>query len=145
MIFNNLILRQYSAMGKQVRISILVLSTCCCSSFCSLLPLTRDMYNSMSRLMGETQYPESWWQERAECFEQLSPELAGTMEKAWEGMVEYWSTRGKEGDTWRSCPEKSSWFESNCSSQPGVVAMDIWEPCNFASNLAYDRLIDSRC
>ena len=129
-------------MGKQVILSSSILLTCLCSSTFSLLPLTRDMYNSMSRLMGETMYPESWWQERSECFEQLSPELADTMEKAWEGMVEYWNTRGKEGDTWRGCSEKSSWFESNCTSQPGAVAMDIWEPCNFASYLAYDRLIE---
>ena len=108
------------------------------ASFSTLQPMTRAMYNSMSNLMGEAEYPELWWEERAECFEQISPELGDTMEKAWEGMVEYWNSRGKEGDTWRECPEKSRWFENNCTTQPGV-AMDIWEPCDFASNLAYDR------
>ena len=110
------------------------------TSSTSLLPVTRAMYNSISNLMGEAEYPELWWQERAECLDQLSPDLADTMEKAWAGMVEYWNIGGQEGDPWPTCVEKKGWFESNCTSQPGVT-MDIWEPCNYASNLAYDRLV----
>ena len=35
------------------------------------------------------------------------------------------------------CPE-DGWFECNCTYQePSGIA--IWEPCNYASNLAYDR------
>ena len=127
--------------------SILLVFSNCWHSFSSssstYLQMTLDMYNSISRLMGETQYPELWWEERVECYDNLSPDLAGTMEKAWEGMVEYWSTRGKSNDTWRSCSEKSSWFEWNFTTQPGVT-MDIWEPCNYASNLAYDRSVANR-
>ena len=36
------------------------------------------------------------------------------------------------------------WFENNCTRQ-APVEMDIWEPCNYASNLAYDRLMVEMC
>ena len=106
----------------------------------SELPVTRAMYNSISNLMGEAEYPEEWWQERNECLDQLSPNMNDIMEKAWEGMVAFWDSRGQEnpGGQWPTCDNKTRWFESNCTSQPGL-SMDIWEPCNYASNLAYDR------
>jgi len=73
------------------------------------------------------------------------------MEKAWAGMQEYWESRGTESDPWHECgstemaPQSSSgWFENNCTRQAGVP-MDIWEPCNYASNLAYDRLMVEMC
>ena len=104
----------------------------------SRLRVTRAMYNDISILMGEKEYPEEWWQERAECFNKLSPNLDSVLEKAWEGMVKYWENRGQDGDSWHSCDEHGHWFESNCTLQPGT-GMAIWEPCNYASNLAYDR------
>ena len=39
---------------------------------------------------------------------------------------------------------RSGWFESNCTKQQ-PVEMDIWEPCNYISNLAYDRLAVEMC
>ena len=99
--------------------------------------MTRNMYNTISNLMGEEGYPEYQWQERIECFDQLSPQMNGIMEKAWEGIIDFWESRGQEGDIWKSC-DHNKWFESNCTYQPGL-GLAIWEPCNYASNLAYDR------
>jgi len=106
-------------------------------------PVTRNMYNTISNLMGEEEYPEDQWQDRIECFDQLSPQMNGIMEKAWEGVIEFWESRGQEGDTWKSC-DHDKWFESNCTYQPGL-GLAIWEPCNYASNLAYDRLAVEIC
>ena len=59
----------------------------------------------------------------------------------------------------------SGWFENNCTRQLSTssssltfntktsdtivrqpdVPMDIWEPCNYVSNLAYDRLMVEMC
>merc|ERR1711936_509573 len=105
---------------------------------------TLTMYNSISKLMGEEKYPEEMWQERVECFDKLSPDLNALLEKAWEGMIEYWEARGAEDDPWLSCEEDERWFEHNCTTQPGIE-MDIWEPCNYASNLAYDRMVVEMC
>ena len=44
-----------------------------------------------------------------------------------------------------SSTSSSGWFESNCTHQPPPVEMDIHEPCNYVSNLAYDRLMLEIC
>ena len=127
--------------GLKMLIPILAfLSWISLSRSSSLTPMTRAMYDSISNLMGEEKYPEMWWLERAECLDRLSPNMNSIMEKAWEGLVEFWESRGQEGDPWPTCKNQKEWFESNCTSQPGVN-MDIWEPCNYASNLAYDRSV----
>ena len=40
--------------------------------------------------------------------------------------------------------DQARWFEKNCTVQPGID-MAIWEPCNYVSNLAYDRLVVELC
>ena len=110
----------------------------CSLSVHGQLDITRAMYDSISNMMGEKVYPEAMWKERVDCFDKISPNLNIAMEKAWEGMIRYWDLRGQEADPWLPCEKEERWFESNCTSQTGVQ-MDIWEPCNFASNLAYDR------
>ena len=57
-----------------------------------------------------------------------------------QGMHQFWVSGGQQGDTWRRCGEGERWFEHNCTVQPGL-GWHIWEPCNYASNLAYDRLV----
>jgi len=112
----------------------------------------RVQYDAMAKLVSNDPYPSLWWEERSACLNSLSPKLENTMEKAWAGMQEYWATRGVEDDTWHECNSKgeeiarssSAWFENNCTRQQGVE-MDIWEPCNYASNLAYDRLLVEMC
>merc|ERR1719228_507009 len=113
--------------------------------------ITRAMYDSISSLVTGSSYPDIWWEERLECFSQLSPTLLPSLESGWRGMLDYWITRGGDEDPWNQCqyfnmsiyydPNISTrWFELNCTTQP-IIEMDIWEPCNYASNLAYDRLV----
>merc|ERR1719347_1496774 len=69
-------------------------------------------------------------------------------------MLDFWETRGSENDPWEEYKNNThlghlnnreeKWFELNCTRQPGVP-MDIWEPCNYVSNLAYDRLVLEMC
>ena len=40
------------------------------------------------------------WEERNACLASLSPTLESTMDKAWAGMRQFWTSRGQEGDTW---------------------------------------------
>ena len=58
-------------------------------------------------------------------------------------MVKYWELGGIKYDYWVPC-HTQRWFEFNCTVQPGLE-MAIWEPCNFVSNLAYDRLVVELC
>ena len=54
-------------------------------------------------------------------------------------MIQYWEMRGQKGDMWIECPALDTrWYEDNCTVQPGLD-IAIWEPCNYVSNLAYDR------
>jgi len=60
-------------------------------------------------------------------------------------MIEYWELRGYGNDTWLACDSSTErWYEKNCTMQPGIE-MAIWEPCNYVSNLAYDRLVVEIC
>ena len=59
-------------------------------------------------------------------------------------MIKYWEIKGSKGDIWLTCDSPNRWFEHNCTMQPGIE-MAIWEPCNYVSNLAYDRLVVELC
>jgi len=129
----------------------LILKALATSSSKAEPPSAREMYDSMSRMVTGSGYPSHWWEERTACLASLSPTLETTMDNAWAGMRQFWTTRGQEGDIWNECPtrgqdidSRSGWFESNCTKQQ-PVEMDIWEPCNYISNLAYDRLAVEMC
>lgn len=107
----------------------------------------RQIYDSITMTMTGTNYSSQWWQERAACMDSISPHLQSTMERAWAGMEEYWTNGGGEGDPWYRCGDKDHpkyWMEDDCIHQL-PVEMDIWEPCDYASNLAYDRLMVEMC
>ena len=106
----------------------------------------------MSLMVSGAAYPPVWWEERVACLSSLSEGLEATIEKDWAGMVEYWGSRGGQGDTWYQCDYSDTdylrpcgyWFECNCTTQL-PLEMDIWQPCNYVSNLAYDRLMVEMC
>ena len=63
----------------------------------------------------------------------------------WDGMIEYSATKGNPPeDPWIQCTEKGKWFEVNCTVQE-YGQMSIWEPCNYASNLAYYHTVTEIC
>ena len=82
--------------------------------------MSRMMYDSMSQLVGEPGYPDTWWEERQQCLTSISPRLTYSLEQAWLGMIQYWEMGGLEGDEWRACQHGEKWFESNCTLQPGI-------------------------
>jgi len=115
----------------------------------------RQNYDSIAILVTGEPYPSLWWEERTACLAKISPTLEASLDAAWAGMNQYWDTRGGENDTWYECdttnlpiiePMRSpdAYFENNCTRQEPIT-MDIWEPCNYASNLAYDRLMFEMC
>ena len=109
----------------------------------------REMYDGIETLMtGEPEFPSDEYEQLTTCLDMIDPLLLPSLEKAWQGMETYWNTRGgmytdNRVDTWEECPE-NRWFEVNCTSQPGK-GLAIWEPCNYASNLAYNKLTQEIC
>merc|ERR1712038_744651 len=60
-------------------------------------------------------------------------------------MIEYSSTQGNPpDDVWIQCSASRKWFEKNCTVQE-YGQMPIWEPCNYASNLAYYHTVTEIC
>ena len=111
----------------------------------------RDMYNGIEELMtGETVYPSFEFEELTSCLNKIDPLLEVALERAWQGMETYWNTHGGVDidnglDEWSGCKKNvTRWHEVNCTSQPGN-GMAIWEPCNYASNLAYNKLTQEIC
>ena len=68
--------------------------------------LSRRMYDSMARLVGEEEYPATWWQERQECLALISPSLTNRLELAWLGLIQYWEAGGAETDPWQTCDQQ---------------------------------------
>ena len=102
--------------------------------------VTRAMYDSMSQLVGESSYPDLWWDQRQTCMDNISPGLSDTLERAWQvsccidveltiffmrvelkGMVKYWDIGGTKEDYWIQCEDKErEWFEFNCTYLPNI-------------------------
>ena len=61
-------------------------------------------------------------------------------------MIKYSSTQGAPDDHWKQCEHQGRylWFEKNCTVQE-FGQIPIWEPCNYASNLAYYHTVTEIC
>ena len=64
--------------------------------------ILRTMYDSMAQLVGDDFYPESWWLERNECFNKISPGLVDTLDLAWKVL--------KELKRLKKSAQKEKWF-----------------------------------
>ena len=58
-------------------------------------------------------------------------------------MNAYAASQGSATDPWLPCPQER-WFEDNCTTQ-AVGNMPIYEPCNYASNVAYYHTVTEIC
>ena len=62
---------------------------------------------------------------------------------AWSGLVDFFENDGFEEDKWGGTVTVPAYHEYNVSTQSdGVV---IYEPCNYASNLAHYHVVTSIC
>ena len=99
-------------------------------------------FNGVAMLMdGKDKYNKSQMEEFATCFHQTNPNLLSAVSTQWAKLIDYANDGGTPGsDEWRQdCnrpPREKYWMENNCTVQKyGNIA--IWEPCNYASNMAY--------
>ena len=70
------------------------------------MSISRTMYDNMARLVGEEEYPATWWQERQEGLALISPSLTDRLELAWLGLIQYWEAGGGEADPWQTCDQQ---------------------------------------
>ena len=106
------------------------------------------MLDAMSNLMtGEAEFDRQFLSSLTSCMERLSPELLAVSDGAWRGMVEYHAIDGAGNDTWGSCIDTGhchKYHEQNLTVQE-YHSIGIYEPCNYASNVAYYHVVTSIC
>ena len=98
---------------------------------------------------GNDKYNKSQIEEFASCFHQTDPNLIRTVGTQWAKLVGYADQGGtSESDEWRQdcnrTPREEYWMENNCTVQQ-YGDMAIWEPCNYASNMAYYHSVLEIC
>ena len=81
------------------------------------------------------------------CMNSISPDLWAVSDGAWRGVVEYHDMDGAGNDTWGSCLGTGhchQYHEQNLTVQD-YHNIGIYEPCNYASNLAYYHVVTMIC
>ena len=97
-------------------------------------------------MTGQSTFDLEFYQNLTSCFHTLDSRLLMSTGSQWDGMIQYASTGGNPdvGDIWPRCETQLRWFESNCTTQV-YGSMPIYEPCNYASNLAYYHTVTEIC
>ena len=94
-----------------------------------------QMLDAMQQLLtGGGQYDREYYAELRSCMEQLHPDMEASQDAAWQGMIDYWNTRGGVDDSWGS--SGTTYMEQNATTTT-FLNMVIYEPCNYASNIAF--------
>ena len=96
------------------------------------------MLEAMQQLMtGDVSYFDpAFLDDLFECWDNTHPDLKQAENNAWQGMIDFFQNDGFEEDPWGQSSYNSSWLESNATAQE-LYGILIYEPCNYASNIAY--------
>ncbi|KAF2367512.1 hypothetical protein FHG87_001742, partial [Trinorchestia longiramus] len=95
-----------------------------------------DMLKSTQSFMtgSEKGFDSHFFQEVRSCMSTFDPNLPLAQDKAWQGIIDYWQMRGFPSDEWGKFPSHYWEYNVTVSSMNGML---IYEPCNYASNIAY--------
>lgn len=102
-----------------------------------------SMLDAMQELMtGGGVYDRKLYEQFRSCMKSFDQRLPGTQDSAWQGIIDYWNMGGAPDDLWGKAP--TGLRERNIT-KISVDSMEIYEPCNFASNLVYYHLLNEMC
>lgn len=91
----------------------------------------------MQQLMtGDEEFFDPAYVEKlGQCWDDTHPDLRQVQDIAWSGLADFFENDGFQEDKWGGTVTVPAYHEYNVSTQSdGVV---IYEPCNYASNVAY--------
>ena len=102
-----------------------------------------EMLDAMQRLMtGGGEYNRPYYQELRSCMERFDTRLPKAQDGAWQGMVDYWLSNGGVDDPWG---ESGTVYMEQNMTESDYLGMTIYEPCNYASNVAYYHDVTEFC
>lgn len=102
-----------------------------------------DMLDSMQLLMtGEAEYDRSLYADLRTCMRSFDRRLPKSQDGAWQGFIDYWNAGGAPGDAWG---ETATGFGECNVTETSIDKMTIYEPCNYASNMAYYHFLLELC
>ena len=107
----------------------------------------QDALNGVQTFMtGQPTFDPDFYGNLTACFASLDPRLLTSTGSQWDGMIQFANSGGNQitNDTWMQCEAQNRWFELNCTTQ-AYGNMPIYEPCNYASNLAYYHTSTELC
>merc|ERR1719348_2085878 len=106
------------------------------------------MLDAIVQLMeGGDQFDREYLAKLEGCMAQIDPDLWQVSEGAWIGIVRYHDENGTNSDSWGSCLGEGhchEYHEQNLTFQE-YHNIGIYEPCNYASNLAYYHVVTMIC
>merc|ERR1719348_1866237 len=106
------------------------------------------MLDAIVQLMeGGNQFDREYLAKLEGCMAQIDPDLWQVSEGAWIGLVRYHDENGTNSDSWGSCLGEGhchQYHEQNLTFQD-YHNIGIYEPCNYASNLAYYHVVTMIC
>ncbi len=110
-------------------------------------------------MTGKPEFADmAFYDEFVGCMNSIDPTLLTSVGAQWDGMLAFAAAGGDpaNGDPWPECNStlistdgmaqdtRGVWFEYNCTVQE-YGDMLIFEPCNYASNLAYYHTVTEIC
>jgi len=88
-------------------------------------------------MTGPGVYNRPQFQTIVSALTQFDPQLYHSQENGWRGLVAYYQEGGGVADPWGSTPSNLTERNSTLLKLPYHQTLLVFEPCNFASNIAY--------
>lgn len=106
------------------------------------LAMLQTMDAMQEMMTGERKYNRTYYQKLRRCMDTIDPLLAPSQDAAWKGVVDYFLMNGTASDRWGA--NDLIYMEKNIS-RTSQFNMTVYEPCNYASNMAFFHVATELC
>lgn len=111
-----------------------------------------ELYKFLSGIQqlmtGQQNVDTSLYYKLIDCIKKTDDHLYESVNAQWSGLKGFAQSKGSNGDNWYNCDSTTkphqTWSERNCTVQP-YGNIPVWEPCNYASNIAYYHTVVEQC
>jgi len=105
--------------------------------------------NGMQEFMSGEEFTDTdFYNKLVQCLKKTDSQLYKSVNHQWIGLKEYANKGGSGADSWYKCDSDTTpnkiWFERNCTTEK-YGNIPVWEPCNYASNIAYYHTVIEQC